>query len=112
MLEDIPLQLWNVSFFETIANKWGRFIKADDDTLLRPRMDCARILVSVKCKSCIPESTKVVFNDKKFINSSFLEEERYVPIMLISPEETAFAGMFNEETSSQRLSDVGNLKEL
>lgn len=47
LLEDVPLFLWNGKFFREFLNRWGSFVKMDDDTAMRNILDCARILVTI-----------------------------------------------------------------
>lgn len=41
-----PIHAWNTNFFKLCASQYGRFIKADECTLERGRIDYARILIS------------------------------------------------------------------
>ncbi|XVF77615.1 hypothetical protein PTKIN_Ptkin14bG0060200 [Pterospermum kingtungense] len=48
ILEEVPLQLWNVKIFKAIGDSWGCFIRADDCTIKRERLDFGRILKKQK----------------------------------------------------------------
>ncbi|KAL4342161.1 hypothetical protein GQ457_08G032390 [Hibiscus cannabinus] len=53
-IEGVPLEVWSESGFKSITKHWGNFIRLDNDTANRSRLDVARILVGVKCLSVIP----------------------------------------------------------
>ncbi|GMJ04216.1 hypothetical protein HRI_004090800 [Hibiscus trionum] len=62
VLQDVPLQVWCDSFFRGIANRWGSFIKLDEDTQHRRRFDEARILLTANKLSEVPESLAIIVN--------------------------------------------------
>lgn len=47
VLWQVPLGAWNLELFRSVGNRLGRFIRADEATLNRERVDMARILVEV-----------------------------------------------------------------
>ncbi|XVF87131.1 hypothetical protein PTKIN_Ptkin18bG0094900 [Pterospermum kingtungense] len=46
-LQEVPLQLWDVSFFKTLGDKWGTFIRLDQDTANLKLFDVIKMLISV-----------------------------------------------------------------
>ncbi|KAK8547890.1 hypothetical protein V6N13_123315 [Hibiscus sabdariffa] len=55
----VPLELWNEDFFSAISNKWGVFVRLDNETTSRVRFDVARVLVGVSRLGDIPSSVLV-----------------------------------------------------
>ncbi|KAK3200244.1 hypothetical protein Dsin_023659 [Dipteronia sinensis] len=53
----VPLRLWNVNFFHKIGNLLGELLFIEKDTLLRKRLDRARLLIALpgnrRCPQCI-----------------------------------------------------------
>ena len=60
ILEDVPLQVWQEKFFESLGNSWGKFVKLDECTINRSRLDAARMLVRVVNSHDIPASVSVM----------------------------------------------------
>ncbi|XVE69095.1 hypothetical protein DITRI_Ditri09bG0122900 [Diplodiscus trichospermus] len=60
-LEGIPLDTWHPEFFMFLANRWGTFIKMDDQSFFKKKFDFARILVLVGSKDDIPFIVNVKF---------------------------------------------------
>ncbi|XVF15206.1 hypothetical protein REPUB_Repub09cG0130500 [Reevesia pubescens] len=58
-LEEVPLQAWNETFFRSLGDKWGSFLKLDKSTSSRSRFDIARLLVLVDSKLSIPSSVTI-----------------------------------------------------
>ncbi|GMJ08960.1 hypothetical protein HRI_004565200 [Hibiscus trionum] len=61
-LSDVPLQMWNSSFFSKLGARWGRVIKVDEETVNLTRFDKAKVLLEVQSKAMIPGSVNVLFN--------------------------------------------------
>ncbi|XVF82058.1 hypothetical protein PTKIN_Ptkin16aG0012900 [Pterospermum kingtungense] len=62
LLEEVPLQLWNLKFFESLGNHWGSFIQVDEPTQLKTKLDMARMLVCVDSLAKIPAMINVNTN--------------------------------------------------
>ncbi|XVF85982.1 hypothetical protein PTKIN_Ptkin17bG0160800 [Pterospermum kingtungense] len=75
ILDEVPLQLWNEYFFKSLANQWGSYIKIDECTLKRERLDYARILVKVESKFNIPAFVTVRVNGQCYKISISLEDD-------------------------------------
>ncbi|GMI65150.1 hypothetical protein HRI_000184300 [Hibiscus trionum] len=73
-LKDVPLQVWDAEFFRAVASRWGEFICLDNDTLERSRFDIARILLSVRRTSDIPDKVVIFVNGTKQIIKIGLED--------------------------------------
>ncbi|XVF81317.1 hypothetical protein PTKIN_Ptkin15bG0146300 [Pterospermum kingtungense] len=58
-MEGIPLDCWNMQFFKKLGDSWGEFIKIDEDTLFKNRLNLARMLVRVKSRFDIPSQITV-----------------------------------------------------
>ncbi|XVF62071.1 hypothetical protein PTKIN_Ptkin08bG0187600 [Pterospermum kingtungense] len=58
-VEGIPLHCWNRSFFRSLSDMWGEFIRADDPTLFKNRLDVARLLIRVRSRFNIPSQVKL-----------------------------------------------------
>ncbi|KAK8697339.1 hypothetical protein V6N13_113491 [Hibiscus sabdariffa] len=78
-LENVPLVAWSNSVFSSIASRWERVIKIDDDTSQKNRFDNARILLGLKCMSDVPSGVCVFINGISYqikISVSCYEDER------------------------------------
>ncbi|XVF49150.1 hypothetical protein PTKIN_Ptkin03bG0245300 [Pterospermum kingtungense] len=62
LLEEVPLQLWNLKFFESLGNHWGSFIQVYEPTQLKTKLDMARMLVCVDSLAKIPAMINVNTN--------------------------------------------------
>ncbi|XVF82531.1 hypothetical protein PTKIN_Ptkin16aG0057100 [Pterospermum kingtungense] len=65
-MEEVPLQLWNEQFFKSIGDCWGSFIRLDDCSASKKRLDIARMLVSVSSRLNIPSVVSVRVKEKSF----------------------------------------------
>ncbi|CAG9768404.1 unnamed protein product [Ceutorhynchus assimilis] len=63
----IPVHAWNESFFRLCAPENGRFIRADECTIDKARLDFARILVSTSQLEILNTSSEVVIDGRKYI---------------------------------------------
>ena len=77
ILEEVPLQVWHVKFFESLGNSWGRFIKLDENTINKSRFDVARMLVRVDSNHDIPATVSVMVRGS-FHKIRVTEEESMV----------------------------------
>ncbi|GMI82099.1 hypothetical protein HRI_001879200 [Hibiscus trionum] len=78
-LEGIPLVGWHETVLSSIVNSWGRYIRLDEDTKDKKRLDVARILVGVSCLSDIPPFVSVDFSGdvhRLRVSLSEYEDER------------------------------------
>ncbi|XVF51723.1 hypothetical protein PTKIN_Ptkin04bG0207700 [Pterospermum kingtungense] len=65
-MEEVPLQLWNEQFFKSIGDCWGSFIRLDDCTASKKRLDIARMLVNVSSRLNISSALSVCVKEKSF----------------------------------------------
>ncbi|KAK8689753.1 hypothetical protein V6N13_088464 [Hibiscus sabdariffa] len=78
-LGNFPLATWNDQVFKSIASRWGKVLKIDEDTTLRNRFDCSRVLMGVKCFSEVPNTINLFINGVRYsisISVSEYEDER------------------------------------
>jgi hypothetical protein len=61
----IPLHAWNISFFKLCTSGCGRFVRADDCTLDKGRIDYARILLSTKSLEVLNENVELFVDGRK-----------------------------------------------
>lgn len=59
-ISGFPLSYWNQSFFRKIGNYMGEFLCADNDSILKNRLDRSRILISPKGQQQCSREMKVV----------------------------------------------------
>ncbi|XVF57147.1 hypothetical protein PTKIN_Ptkin06aG0180600 [Pterospermum kingtungense] len=74
LIEDVPFHLWNVSFFEQLGNTWSSFMKTDECTMKKSRLDRAKILIKMDTQLRVPSMATVVVHGEKFKISVALEE--------------------------------------
>ncbi|XVF65630.1 hypothetical protein PTKIN_Ptkin09bG0264500 [Pterospermum kingtungense] len=60
LLDEVPIQLWNLKFFEALGNRWGSFIQVDKPTQFKTRLDISTIAVHSLAK--IPNMVNVCAN--------------------------------------------------
>ncbi|XVE60161.1 hypothetical protein DITRI_Ditri05aG0105600 [Diplodiscus trichospermus] len=65
-IEEVPLQLWNDHFFKTMGDRWRTFIRLDENTATKKKLDIARILVKVNNRFKIPAVVMVHHREKSF----------------------------------------------
>ncbi|XVF78456.1 hypothetical protein PTKIN_Ptkin14bG0134900 [Pterospermum kingtungense] len=58
-LQEVPLHVWDMSFFKTLGDKWGSFIRLDYNAVEKKRFDIARMLVSVESAMKIPSVVSI-----------------------------------------------------
>ncbi|KAK8592849.1 hypothetical protein V6N12_044942 [Hibiscus sabdariffa] len=78
-LENVPLVAWNNGIFKAIANKWGRLIKIDEDTISKNIFECARFLIEVEHKAIVPHNITLFINGKPYcvkVSISDYEDEK------------------------------------
>lgn len=61
-----PTHAWNTNFFKLCVSNYGTFVKADDCTLDRGRIDYARILISTASLEVLNTTTTVLVDGCKF----------------------------------------------
>lgn len=86
-----PLHAWNEMFFKICVSQCGRFIRADDCTVDKVRLDFARVLVSTTSLEVVNSLSEVVIDGRvhsvKLVEEwgcnlgedAFLSEEEMVP---------------------------------
>ncbi|KAK7255912.1 hypothetical protein RIF29_29340 [Crotalaria pallida] len=62
----IPLQAWNESFFKVLTSKFGSFLKTDNETRDRSRIDIARIQIKTSAQGFINTVLRIMINGKIF----------------------------------------------
>ncbi|CAI8594473.1 unnamed protein product [Vicia faba] len=62
----ILCHVWNFNFFEMLANKVGKYVCCDENTLNSANMDITRILVRTTCCLVLNESFNVLIDDIVF----------------------------------------------
>ncbi|KAK8583377.1 hypothetical protein V6N13_022083 [Hibiscus sabdariffa] len=67
VLEGFPIEAWQEPVFVSLVNKWGLFVKLDEDTIRKNRLDCARILIRVSLVSDIPQQVVVSVNGTNYM---------------------------------------------
>ncbi|XVE94526.1 hypothetical protein REPUB_Repub02eG0016300 [Reevesia pubescens] len=85
-LEEVPIHIWHINFFKSLGDSWGSFIRVNTDTLLRKRLDIARVLVTVGSRMDIPSSV--------FINVRGCSYK-----ILVSVDESDFSGNVHGSSS-------------
>ncbi|KAE8666349.1 hypothetical protein F3Y22_tig00112501pilonHSYRG00058 [Hibiscus syriacus] len=61
-LQNVPIQLWYDRFFSDICSRWGRVLKIDEEMSNRGLFDIAKVLLSVKKQSCVPDRISINVN--------------------------------------------------
>jgi len=61
-----PVYAWNESFFKTCVMKCGRYIRSDDSTVDKARLDYARVLISTTIVEVVNASTEIVVDGCNF----------------------------------------------
>ncbi|EOY13275.1 Uncharacterized protein TCM_031794 [Theobroma cacao] len=75
-IEELPTHLWNLKMFEAIGNCWGKFLKVDQETERRSRLDVAVIKVEIMSKKNVPVNQQIIVNGKAYImRTSIIREE-------------------------------------
>ncbi|WRX29363.1 protein of unknown function DUF4283 - like 10 [Theobroma cacao] len=75
-IEELPTHLWNLKMFEAIGNCWGKFLKVDQETERRSRLDVAVIKVEIMSKKNVPVNQQIIMNGKAYImRTSIIREE-------------------------------------
>ncbi|XVF71504.1 hypothetical protein PTKIN_Ptkin12aG0043100 [Pterospermum kingtungense] len=74
-LEEVPLHIWNETFFKALTDSWGSFVNVDQNTVEKNRFDVARLLVIVDSKVKIPSVVSVTTGDVSFKIIVSLEED-------------------------------------
>lgn len=64
----------------SMISRSEKFIKLDEDTNCRRSPDAAKILVSVKKRSCMPSVSTAWFKGKEITIAIVEEDERFVPL--------------------------------
>ncbi|KAK8627451.1 hypothetical protein V6N13_135062 [Hibiscus sabdariffa] len=59
VLDGFPIEAWHEDVFVSMANSWGSFVKLDEDTASKSRLDSARILISVSSVSVFPQQVAI-----------------------------------------------------
>ncbi|WRX16642.1 RNA recognition motif domain - like 10 [Theobroma cacao] len=94
-LEEIPLHVWHESSFKAIRDTWGRFIKADKDTMESWRLDQALICVEVKSLKHITTYTHLKVNGRDyFIRATIVD--------VVKSEPRVKASNYGEGTSNSK----------
>ncbi|KAK8580073.1 hypothetical protein V6N12_070359 [Hibiscus sabdariffa] len=77
------LKVWiileNDGIFKAIGNKWGRVLKIDEDTTLKNRFNNARILITVKQRTNVPQTINLFINGTQYcikVSIADYEDER------------------------------------
>lgn len=58
--------VWGESFFQSIVNSIGRYVKCDEETLLQTKMSEARVFVRLGWLKKVDISIKAIIDDSKF----------------------------------------------
>ncbi|EOY10120.1 Uncharacterized protein TCM_025498 [Theobroma cacao] len=75
-IEELPFHLWHLKMFEAIGNCWGKFLKVDQETERKSRLDVAVIKVEVMSKRNVPVNQQIIVNGKAYImRTSIIREE-------------------------------------
>ncbi|GAU28487.1 hypothetical protein TSUD_294900 [Trifolium subterraneum] len=69
----IPLHAWNVDFFKLSVMDCGRYLRADECTMERDRLDYARVLVATSSVEVINYTANILI-DEVLVEIKFLEE--------------------------------------
>ncbi|GKV30582.1 hypothetical protein SLEP1_g39382 [Rubroshorea leprosula] len=64
--QGVPLHIWKSSFFEIVANLFGKFISLDNSTIKKSRLDVAKILVMTPSQANIQRVIKVKARESTF----------------------------------------------
>ncbi|KAK7275434.1 hypothetical protein RIF29_16551 [Crotalaria pallida] len=64
----IPLQAWNESFFKVLTSKFGSFIKTDNETRDRSKIDIARIQIKTLAQGYINTVMRIMINEDSLKN--------------------------------------------
>ncbi|KAK1560460.1 hypothetical protein Q3G72_026894 [Acer saccharum] len=62
----VALDFWNEAFLKKLGSMIDVYVLVDEDTLLRKRLDMARILLLVSPNKVHPEKIKVVYGRRNF----------------------------------------------
>lgn len=63
----MPLNSWNVQSFKVLANKWGQYLKVDEDTLNGNSFVKAKVLIVTEMVKKIDDQVQVLVNGKKYM---------------------------------------------
>lgn len=63
---DIPCHTWNVSFFELMANNFGKYVCFKEGTSNLINMDIARILIRTSCNKDLNTFMRVKIDESKY----------------------------------------------
>ncbi|GKV27198.1 hypothetical protein SLEP1_g36396 [Rubroshorea leprosula] len=71
----VPLHVWGLEFFASIASVWEKFISLDDNTRLKKRFDVAKVLIFTTEKKIISKGLNYKINgEDKSKNSDWVKE--------------------------------------
>jgi hypothetical protein len=116
-----PMHAWNELFFKLCVSVCGRFIRSDDCTVDKARLDYARVLISTTQLEVVNTSTEIVIDGNKHVlklveewgcnlgEDAFLSEEETVSPMEELINSNDRAGLDNINDNLDEL--VDDLKE-
>ncbi|KAH7834573.1 hypothetical protein Vadar_017467 [Vaccinium darrowii] len=70
----MPPNSWNVQSFKVIANKWGQFLKVDEDTLNGNSFDKGKLLIVIEIDKKIEDQVQILVNGD--LRSRMVKEKR------------------------------------
>lgn len=89
----VPFHVWGEQFFRMLAESWGLFVKSDEGTSLKSRMDVARVCIKTKRMDRVDDTIKVQIE-------SFVFPMRIMKEISFFNVKKSFA-TFREESESQ-----------
>ncbi|GKV01045.1 hypothetical protein SLEP1_g13643 [Rubroshorea leprosula] len=102
--QGVPLHIWKSSFFETVANLFGKFISLDNSTIKKSRLDVAKILVMTPSQANIQRVIKVKARESTF--QIRISEESGIDNLFSLHSD--FVLCRNEESEDEEWSDESN----
>ncbi|KAK8702446.1 hypothetical protein V6N13_020801 [Hibiscus sabdariffa] len=61
LLYGVPLYCWHDSFFMALGNRWGTYVGLDEETLLKSRLDVAKMIIRIASPLEVPDKITVSF---------------------------------------------------
>jgi hypothetical protein len=109
-----PPQAWNEAFFNLCVSGCGRFIRSDDCTVDRARLDFARVLISTSFLEVINSSADVVIDGTNHV-IKIVEEwgcNLGEDAFLVEEERDSTSEALNEKEHVVEKEDNGNMDDL
>ncbi|KAK9030353.1 hypothetical protein V6N11_031780 [Hibiscus sabdariffa] len=123
-LSSVPLYYWQVNFFRSLGERWGKLVRLSENTSSKAKFGVAKIFVRVVSPLEIPDCIKISGNGKEYLIKVSLgsatkpmvspapssEWERFADVWVVANDDhnDSVGGWCYGDSSSDESNDLGN----